>query len=272
MKRAHSQVARDERPTTLAARRAAVKSAVRSEACRLREARKRGKAPPQPTKPCANCGKVFERNTDWSNSQWARRRFCSKECVNPKLWGANISEGLKKRWAEEKPEDLRSCDICFGLYYNKTPNQRTCGDNRCRYEVFKSSDPIRARAVTMGSCVKLGQGKIEFMTELLGAALAKPCVYCSTIITLKNASLDHIVPLGGLRGKPLAKHLDRRDNLQIICSRCNRGKGNLSDRGFRKLVEFLRSDPEISAYVWRRIAGGGVQFMAWRVNQRRRAR
>lgn len=197
-------------------------------------------------------------------------RFCKR---HPKEWGEKNSDAQKRRY-ESVRDDLgkyKSCPICYALYPQVRPNQKHCGATECKYEHHKSKDPVRAKAVTMGSCVRLGTGRTEFLTGLVRAALDKPCIYCSASITLKNASLDHIVPLGGLRGKPLQHTLDRRENLQIICSRCNRAKGNLSDRGFRKLVDFLRSDPEISTYVWRRIAGGGVQYMAWRQNQRRKA-
>lgn len=217
------------------------------------------------SKLCETCGQPFYKT---GGRPLSKRRFCSNKCCRPD-WGKTISEGLKARWAA--PGVPTPCPVCGETFQKRVSTQKHCGSNKCKYGTHKTSDPIRAKAVTLSSPVKLGVGRTAFIEGILRAALDRPCHYCSDIVTLSNASLDHIIPFGGLRGKPMAKALlDTRENLRIICRRCNRGKGNLSDRGFRKLLEFLRSDPEISTYVWRRIAGGGVQFMAWRHNSRKR--
>ena len=33
------------------------------------------------TKPCANCGDLFEKPSDTSQEQWAIRKFCSHRCA-----------------------------------------------------------------------------------------------------------------------------------------------------------------------------------------------
>lgn len=47
------------------------------------------------------------------------------------------------------------------------------------------------------------------------------CVYCGTLLTKNNATIDHIIPLiqGGTHN---------RNNLAWCCMKCNRAKGGMS--------------------------------------------
>lgn len=187
---------------------------------------------------------------------------------HPSEWGAKNSAAQKQRWEHREP---RPCLVCGNDFPAKLATQKYCS-NSCRWKAYKTLDGVHSgKALTLGGAIRLGPNKRKIITSMLDATVGKPCKYCRDIVTLASASVDHIVPVASLRGTGLGKStLDTPENLQIICRRCNRGKGNLSARGFQKLIDFLRTDPEISTYVWRRIAGGGVQFQAWRYNQKRR--
>jgi 5-methylcytosine-specific restriction endonuclease McrA len=76
-------------------------------------------------------------------------------------------------------------------------------------------------------------------------------------VTFKNAQIDHKTPVTGLRNLPIRFHLDRIENLQAICRRCNCAKGEMSDEKYRKLLAFIRSDRDIYRAVWRRLSMSG---------------
>ena len=56
--------------------------------------------------------------------------------------------------------------------------------------------------------------------ELLWSKQKHRCAYCKKDILLKDASLDHIIPIVILDEKSY------EENLIVTCKRCNRDKGN----------------------------------------------
>ena len=84
----------------------------------------------------------------------------------------------------------------------------------------------------------------DLLIDMVLEALGEKCPYCDREMTCKNStdkvSLDHIYPT--YRGGG-----DDIDNLQIICARCNRRKGYLTDREYRSLLHFLYSNFEDEA-------------------------
>lgn len=61
------------------------------------------------------------------------------------------------------------------------------------------------------------------------------CKYCKHMLTVENFSLDHIIPIA--RGG----EIDNKNNMQIICKRCNRRKGQLTDSEYVKLLTLIKS-------------------------------
>lgn len=166
-------------------------------------------------------------------------------------WGDKIKEALKASPHTRKLGRCQNCDKELPAAYK---TQKWCGP-KCQYHGQKSHpDPYFARAVAMGSTIRLGAGKRQIIAEMLRASVNKPCRYCGQIITLKNCSIDHIEPLRGLRNTPMSKQFDRRENLQIICRRCNGLKGELNHEKYQKLLDFLRTDPEIHRRVMDRLS------------------
>ncbi len=93
----------------------------------------------------------------------------------------------------------------------------------------------------------------EMGSDLVLAALFMPCVYCRELIKLRKWSFDHKKPVqrGGT---------NRLNNVQIICSRCNRAKGVVSHRAFRKILQFMRRYPAAYKELLSRLAFGGAFF------------
>lgn len=168
----------------------------------------------------------------------------------PITWGGAISEGLKRSTARNT---TAVCSGCGKGFIARRETARYCSP-RCRYlAAVNQPDPFAAKARTLGSSLRLPD-KFSAIASLLRSAYHKPCPYCGEFITLDNASVDHMEPIGNLRGSPLGRYLDRLENLQIVCRRCNGLKGDLSDLKYRKLLAFLRTDPDIYRRVMHRLA------------------
>lgn len=63
------------------------------------------------------------------------------------------------------------------------------------------------------------------------------CVYCNIRLKWLHYHIDHIVPIkrGGTNHK---------DNIQILCARCNVKKGAQDPKEYENAIGFLRLSPE----------------------------
>jgi len=99
--------------------------------------------------------------------------------------------------------------------------------------------------------------KLPFMVKLLEQGLGSPCPYCRKELTLKNVSLDHKTPFENATARrDLETHyrLDVPENLQLVCRRCNKSKGDLSDVQYRKLLKFLSKDKHMEKSVLKKLS------------------
>ncbi len=79
-------------------------------------------------------------------------------------------------------------------------------------------------------------------------ALGSSCKYCGEEIDAKNLSGDHIIPLtrGGV---------SYLDNFQLICNRCNKRKGDLTNEEYVSLLDLISFwDDEAQLYVLRQMS------------------
>lgn len=74
----------------------------------------------------------------------------------------------------------------------------------------------------------------------------QPCHYCGDILTPQIISLDHKDPLN--RGGS-----SHPGNLDCVCKRCNRRKGELTEGEYQRLLVFLADYPEMKAILLRRL-------------------
>ncbi len=126
---------------------------------------------------------------------------------------------------------------------------------------MKIENPIHHKAMIMGGGLHLGVGVTAKMEEMLLEALGKPCMFCGVVLDLKNASLDHNIPIYK-NAIHLDNKLNERENLQIICLNCNRTKSNLTGNQFLSLLTFLNKDLSMkkivltkmraSNFIWKR--------------------
>ena len=66
--------------------------------------------------------------------------------------------------------------------------------------------------------------------KLFGKKDKKPCQYCGVIMTRKQATIDHKVPLARFGSND-------DNNLALACERCNNLKGSLTDKEFHDLIK-----------------------------------
>ena len=89
---------------------------------------------------------------------------------------------------------------------------------------------------------------LKEIRELIHAEYGKECRYCTNILKVNNMVCDHSIPLSN-GGESV------KDNLQMICARCNTRKGTLTDRQFGRVLAWLKRQPEIvEKYVLRKLA------------------
>src|SRR5262249_40588192 len=99
--------------------------------------------------------------------------------------------------------------------------------------------------------VQLAYG-VEELVALARAALV--CPYCRNPLPTSLLRFDHRVPVA--RG---GRHT--LDNLSVICDRCNRLKGRLTDSEFSALLQLLaRLPPAAGEDVARRLLTGGIRY------------
>ena len=93
----------------------------------------------------------------------------------------------------------------------------------------------------------------EMGSDLVLAALFRPCPYCRETVRLRKWSFDHKKPVqrGGT---------NQKRNVQIICSRCNRTKSVVAHRPFRKILRYMRRYPAAYKELLSRLAFGGSFF------------
>ena len=88
--------------------------------------------------------------------------------------------------------------------------------------------------------------------ELIYSEYGKRCKYCKDILKVNNMVCDHNIPLshGGASVK---------NNLQMICARCNTRKGPLTDKVYKRLLAWLkRQNQNTREYILRKLAKSDV--------------
>ena len=89
---------------------------------------------------------------------------------------------------------------------------------------------------------------LEEVRELLYRAYGRTCNYCNARLLVSNMVCDHIIPLS-LGGSSVPK------NLQMICMRCNTRKGPLTNKNFKRILNWLnKQDIELKNYVLKKMA------------------
>ena len=91
---------------------------------------------------------------------------------------------------------------------------------------------------------------LDEIRNLFLKTYGKKCRYCTETLVVSNIVCDHVYPLS-MGGDSII------NNLQIICSRCNTRKGNLTHKEYKSLLRWLSKQNEnMRTYVLRKLAKG----------------
>lgn len=107
---------------------------------------------------------------------------------------------------------------------------------------------------------------LEWFRDRVRDYIGKECLYCEDKIRTTNFSLDHKIPLVRLtEGLDLWCNDDIDDvfawsNCQIICLRCNRRKGDLTDEEYLDLWKLAGGWPKHAQTYLRRKLGAPLRF------------
>ena len=93
---------------------------------------------------------------------------------------------------------------------------------------------------------------LKEIRELIHAEYGKECRYCSNILKVNNMVCDHSIPLSN-GGESV------KNNLHMICARCNTRKGPLTHKAYSKLLGWLkRQNKNTRDYILRKMARSDV--------------
>ena len=80
------------------------------------------------------------------------------------------------------------------------------------------------------------------------------CPYCDKPVEPLSWSIDHLTPKNRGGSNSL-------DNLHLVCIKCNKVKGDLTDEEFKQLMAFLKDKPVIYENLYKRLRMAGMVFM-----------
>jgi 5-methylcytosine-specific restriction endonuclease McrA len=128
---------------------------------------------------------------------------------------------------------------------------------------LKQNFPTKYKARMLCSPLHWGRGATDKMIIIIERALGTKCPYCPAILSLTNISLDHKVPLN--HNDPSItperrQELNAEANIHLVCSRCNRCKGNIHHDSFLRLLEFLHTDKSLETVVLARLRLSAVAY------------
>jgi len=78
---------------------------------------------------------------------------------------------------------------------------------------------------------------VEDLRRLVFGSYGKKCKYCDRILTIKNITFDHIIPMS-------KEGTSTPENMHVICRTSNNVKGSLDEENFLRLLDWLKTVPE----------------------------
>ena len=106
--------------------------------------------------------------------------------------------------------------------------------------------------------------ELEELRAKVKVVLGMPCTYCNDKLTASNISADHRCPISRADFPAHLKRVDDRQfwgnlafsimNIDIICKRCNRRKGELTNVEFEMLIDLVSTMPTAaSTYIMKKL-------------------
>lgn len=208
-------------------------------------------------------------------------RWMCKECTrrkNQELRKRGKAEEnancIDKEWVANNLDSVSTCGNCGGLFQTRRGmalKTKFCS-KECSYESnYVNADELEKKAVVIGANLLMGKGKKEYLTKLISNAIGSECPYCGVELTIKNLSLDHKEAYQGTNvrrnkaeNKEIRAHMDRKENLHIVCKDCNQLKGAFDHDDFVDLLRFIGDRPRMEEVMRKRLVMSYVSFGARR--------
>lgn len=155
-----------------------------------REERRRGG--PMPTKTCERCGVEFEKNPDWSQGHWEKRRYCSMSC----------------RGGRERRAPDRICATCGKTFYNRDHPYRPYCSQACYFVSLRTERyPVTRESRRLHN----------FSHRQRRHVLKRAGHRCERCGSSESLEVDHILPVwnGGTNAL---------ENGQALCVPCHDAK------------------------------------------------
>ncbi len=104
--------------------------------------------------------------------------------------------------------------------------------------ILKRADSAKNSMVTRSNKVNVKcDMTLEDIRQIILENYGTKCNYCDATLTINNMVFDHIIPIS--KGGESTK-----DNIQLICKKCNGMKGSLNEHHFQMLLDWLNTVPE----------------------------
>lgn len=173
-------------------------------------------------------------------------------------WGDKIKAAQMTEEYKAKRGTMMPCQHCGIEFRAWVAHSKYCS-KACRYDALYRGS-VEGKARVLAANVLLGLGKQEILTQMLKNAIGSPCPYCRTELSLENLSLDHKTPHNSTalrknkkENEEHRRHIDRRENLHIVCKRCNAMKSNMTHEQFMQLLDFLKRDEALKKHIETRL-------------------
>lgn len=182
-------------------------------------------------------------------------------------WGDKISEGVKA--ANKEREFKRPCNRCGKIYTTCRETSKWCSQRCASQGNYNDVGGLKRKAKTLGANLLMGRGKQEKLMRLISESFVDPCKYCGEWLTLDTVSVDHKIAYGkdldryekrSEENREVRRHMDRLENLQIICRSCNSNKGDFDDDEYEALLGLDEQFPGIRGKLLRRLAHSRVMW------------
>jgi len=156
---------------------------------------------------CKNCGKEYEKNRAYSETQWAFSKFCGYACASD----------MKRKIAETKPQQERKCSFCGKTYLKKrslSPNQwgmsKFCssicaGKSKRKYDTPDGKNVAYRRR--KGMSIKVSQEHKDKIARLTKLAMQRPEVQEKIRQPREALSLEHRIKLSNAHAGKMPQNM-----------------------------------------------------------------
>jgi len=177
-------------------------------------------------------------------------------------WGDKISESLSKY--HEKSRKAKKCINC-GNEFRGIKVAKYCSKD-CQYQyTYNGPDKVAGKARRIGANLLLGKGKHKWLCEFVRSHIGRPCIYCGEGLDIDNMSLDHKDAYNDNKkrrnkaeNRKHREYMDRKENLQLICRKCNSVKGSFDHDEFMALLKIDDDFPGFYEKMSGRLARGNL--------------